>query len=53
MDLLQKDSIRRAESLKLFERDGMIFFGKWRDWWNAPKEQADKLLAEFRKEGRK
>lgn len=29
------DILRRAESMKLFERDGLIHYGKWRAWWRA------------------
>lgn len=40
-----------AESMKLFERNGMIQYGKWQEWWRAPADQQAKLLAEFRATG--
>lgn len=48
MDLLQRETLRRAESMKLFERDGMIHYGKWREWWSASDERKAELLAKFK-----
>lgn len=38
-----------AESMKLFERDGVIHMGVWRRWRKAStKQAADAVLAEFK-----
>jgi hypothetical protein len=51
MDAMQADALRRAESMKLFERDGYIHFGVWREWWAEPDlEKREDILASFRKE---
>ncbi|MFA6904321.1 MAG: hypothetical protein WC236_14700 [Gallionellaceae bacterium] len=40
--------LRQAESMKLFERNGQIAFGKWQAWSRArTKEEADMLLKKF------
>lgn len=40
--------LRQAESMKLFERNGQIAYGKWREWSRArTKEEADMLLKKF------
>lgn len=50
MDDLQFEVLRRAESMKLFEHNGVIEYGKWQEWWlvRYDKEKADALLAQFR-----
>lgn len=43
--------LRNAESMKLFERNGQIAFGKWREWSHAKtQEEADMLLKKFKEE---
>lgn len=38
---------RRAESMRLFERDGRIHYGAWREWWHSDPGTAKLLLLEF------
>ncbi len=44
--------LRVAESMKLFERDDAIHYGRWREWYRLryDKEASERLLEEFRSE---
>lgn len=51
MDFEQREIIRAADSMKLFEHDGVIDFGTWRRWYRARyTPEADAILAEFREQ---
>lgn len=45
---IDREILRAAESMKLFERDGMIHFGTWRQWWRATPEEAAEILQELK-----
>lgn len=48
MTTLNDDIRRRAESMKLFESDGLIHFGAWRRWWNQKdRTKAAEMLDEW------
>jgi hypothetical protein len=50
MDQLQYEALRAAESMKLFERDGIIHMEPWRQWYRGryDKEEAQKILDQFK-----
>lgn len=51
MEAWHSDVLNRAESMKLFERDGKVYFGLWRRWWYAKPDERERVLAEFRRKG--
>ena len=39
---------RAANSMRLFERDGMIAYGTWRRWWRATPQEGKAILKAFK-----
>ncbi len=49
MDLMQRETLMRAEAMKLFERNGRIYLGPFNKWWYAKtEEERQKILADFK-----
>ena len=49
MEVIHALTLRYAESMKLFTRDGLIHYGTWRRWLRAAnKEEADSILRDFK-----
>lgn len=48
MDVTQGMSIRYANSMKLFESGGVIYYGFWRRWQReVEKERRDEIFRDF------